>query len=136
MSDSDTAACLKPGRFSWNELVTADLEASKAFYGTLFGWKISPFSPPGAPAGGPPYFLLQTDPGDGGAGGMVPAPAPGMPTYWMADVIVADVDASLAKAVELGAKVLAPAMAVGEVGRVAVLQDPQGAVFGLHELPK
>lgn len=43
---------------------------------------------------------------------------------------MSDTDRSLAKAVELGAKVLAPVMAIGEVGRIAVIQDPQGAGFG------
>jgi predicted enzyme related to lactoylglutathione lyase len=46
------------------------------------------------------------------------------------------VDASLAKAGGLGAKVLLPVMSIGEVGRIAVIQDPLGAVIGLHELAK
>ena len=42
----------------------------------------------------------------------------------------------MALAVKLGAKALTPVIAIGEVGRIAVLQDPLGAVLGLHEPPK
>jgi predicted enzyme related to lactoylglutathione lyase len=136
MSDTDQSHCPKPGHFSWNELITADPQGSKHFYGELFGWEAAPFAPPGAPAGGPPYFLLKTDANDMGAGGMMPAPAPGIPTHWLAYVVVENADTSLAKAVALGGKALTEVMSVGEIGRVAVLQDPQGAVFGIHEPPK
>ena len=67
---------------------------------------------------------------------MMQAPMPGAPTFWLCYVVVADADASLAKVVELGGKILAPVMPVPGVGRIAVIQDPLGAVIGLHELPK
>ena len=137
MSDTNTPPCPKPGHFSWNELLTADTKASTEFYGKLFGWKTEPFTPPGAPPGGPQYLVFKTEPGDMmGAGGMMQTPAPGIPTHWLAYVVVDNADQSLAKAVGLGAKALTPVMAVGGVGRVAVLQDPLGAVFGLHEPAK
>ena len=136
MSDTDKSICAKPGRFSWNELITTDPKASTEFYGKLFGWQAVPFTPAGAPAGGPPYTLFKTDANDMGAGGMMQAPAPGIPTHWMPYVVVQDADKSVATAVELGAKVLAPIMSIGEVGRIAVIQDPLGAVIGVHEPPK
>ena len=137
MSDTNQTGCPKPGHFSWNELLTADTKASAEFYGKLFGWKAEPFSPPGTPPEAPPYLVFKTAGGETmGAGGMMPLPAPGMPTHWLAYVIVENADHSLAKAVELGAKVLAPVMCIGEVGRVAVIQDPLGAAIGLHEPPK
>ena len=71
-----------------------------------------------------------------GAGGMIQAPAPGVPTHWLPYVVVENADTSLAKATELGAKALSPVMDIGEVGRIAVIQDPLGAVIGLHEPPK
>ena len=129
--------CPKPGHFSWNELLTTDTKASAEFYGKLFGWKAEAFVPPGTPPGAPPYLVFKTKPGDPmGAGGMMQAPAPGIPTHWMAYVIVENADQSLSKAVELGAKALTPVMAIGGVGRVAVIQDPLGAAIGLHEPPK
>ena len=136
MSEPNQSTCPKPGHFSWNELITTNTQASAAFYGKLFGWQATPFTPKGAPAGGPPYTLFKTDANDMGAGGMVQAPAPGVPTHWLPYVVVEDVDASLAKAGVLGATVLLPVMAIGEVGRIAVIQDPLGAAIGLHELPK
>ena len=136
MSDADKSMCLKPGRFSWNELISTDTKASADFYGKLFGWQATPFVPQGAPAGGPPYLIFKTDATDMGAGGMMQAPAPGIPTHWLPYVVVENVDQSVALAVKLGAKALTPVIAIGEVGRIAVLQDPLGAVLGLHEPPK
>lgn len=136
MSEANQSMCPKPGHFSWNELITTDTKASADFYGKLFGWQATPFVPKGAPTEGPPYLLFKTDANDMGAGGMMQAPAPGVPTHWLPYVIVESVDASLATAVGLGATVLLPVMAIGEVGRIAVIQDPLGAVIGLHEPPK
>lgn len=128
--------CPKPGHFSWNELITASPKASAEFYGKLFGWQATPFVPKGAPSGAPPYTLFKTDASDMGAGGMLQAPMPGIPTHWLPYVVVENVDQSVATAVSLGAKVLAPVMSIGEVGRIAVIQDPQGAAIGLHEFPR
>ena len=136
MSESDKTPCAKPGRFSWNELITADPKASADFYGKLFGWQAVPFVPKGGPTGGPPYTLFKTDPNDMGTGGMMQAPAPGIPTHWLSYVVVENVDQTVAKATELGGKALTPVMDIGEVGRIAVIQDPLGAVVGLHEPPK
>ncbi len=136
MSDTDKSMCAKAGHFSWNELISTNPKASADFYRKLLGWQAVPFVPKGAPTGGPPYTLFKTDESEMGAGGMMQAPAPGVPTHWLAYVVVENVDQTVAKAVALGAKVLAPVMAITEVGRVAVIQDPQGAAIGLHEPPK
>lgn len=136
MSEPNQSMCPKPGHFSWNELITTDTQASAAFYGKLFGWQATPFTPKGTPAGEPPYTLFKTDANDMGAGGMMQCPEPGIPSHWLPYVVVENVDTSLAKASGLGAKTLLPVMAIGEVGRIAVIQDPQGAVIGLHELQK
>jgi uncharacterized protein len=134
MSESDTPRCPKPGHVSWNELVSTDPKASAAFYEKLFGWEAAPFVPKGAPPGGPPYLVFRTGSGDEmGAGGLMQAPAPGIPTHWLPYVIVENADQSLAKAVALGATALTPVMSIGEVGRIAVIQDPLGAILGLHE---
>ncbi len=136
MSESTESACAKPGRFSWNELITSNPQASADFYSKLFGWQPTPFTPKGAPAGGPPYTVFKKDANDMGAGGMMQAPMPGVPTHWLSYVVVENADASLAKAVTLGATVLLPVMSIGEVGRIAVIQDPLGAAIGLHEPAK
>ena len=136
MSEANQSMCLKPGHFSWNELITTNTKASADFYGNLLGWQAIPFVPKGAPQGGPPYTLFKTNPDDPGAGGMMQAPAPGIPSHWVPYVVVENAEASLAKATSLGAKALTPVMDIGDVGRIAVLQDPQGAVIGLHQPPK
>ena len=135
MSESTPCAGPKIGSFSWNELITPDTKAAETFYKQLFGWQSRPFSPPGTPAGAPPYTVFLTDPNTMGVGGMMASPAPGMPAQWHAYVIVTNVDASVALATKLGGKVCLPAMDVPEVGRVAMIQDPQGAVIGLHQPP-
>ena len=120
----------KAGHFSWNELVTADTSASADFYGRLFGWKAVPFGPEGG------YVLFKTNPDEMGLAGMMAAPQPGMPTHWQSYVVVDDADASLEKAASLGAKVLMPVTEIPNVGRIALIADPQGAVLGFHELVK
>jgi predicted enzyme related to lactoylglutathione lyase len=136
MSESDQPMCPKPGQVSWNELITSDMKASADFYGKLFGWQATPFVPTGAPSDGPPYLLFKSEASTMGAAGMMQAPAPGVPTHWLPYVIVENADKALATAVELGAKACTPVMSIGEVGRIAVIQDPLGAAIGLHEPPK
>lgn len=116
------------GHFSWNELVTADTAASSDFYGQLFGWKSEPFGPGGG------YTLFKTKPDEMGLAGMMAAPHPGMPTQWQSYVVVKDVDDSLKQAAALGAKILMPVTEIPDVGRIALIADPQGAVLGLHQL--
>jgi hypothetical protein len=126
----------KTGEFSWNELITKDTTASANFYGKLFGWQSAPFVRPEGSNSLPPYFLFKTEASPMGVGGMMQAMQPGTPTQWLPYVVVDNVDTSLARAVELGAKVVLPAIPVPQVGRIAVIIDPQGAAIGLHELPK
>ena len=136
MSETNPVPCPKTGSFSWNELITTDATASGTFYSQLFGWQQAPFGNPNPEGGMPPYILFKTEANPMGVGGMMQAPHPGTPTHWTPYVVVEDADASLAKAVELGAKVCVPVMPIPNVGRIACFIDPQGAVMGLHELPK
>ena len=115
--------CVKYGQFVWNELVVADETSAKAFYGDLFGWKTESFGK------GMEYSLLKK--GDDEIGGMMKCPQPGMPSRWIPYVTVEDVDATLAKGVTLGGQIVTPAFDVPEVGRIAVLLDPQGACLGI-----
>jgi len=135
---SQTSEMTKPktGEVSWNELITTDTKAAANFYAKLFGWQATPFTPPGAPAGGPPYTLFKLDPDSMGVGGMMQTQRPEMPVQWIPYVVVDDVDAAHAKALKLGAKSCLPVTSIGEIGRIAVIQDPQGATIGLHECPK
>jgi hypothetical protein len=113
------------GEFCWNELLTSDLGAAGKFYSELFGWKLTPFNGP------VPYTVFRI--GEKGVGGMMPQQQPGTPPLWLSYVSVADCDLSVAQAEKLGAKVCMPPKDIPTIGRIAVLTDPQGAPFGLHQ---
>ncbi len=111
------------GVFSWNELMTTDVEAAKSFYSALFGWQIRD-------ADGPmPYSMAKV--GEQDVAGIMPmAPeAQGQPPAWGAYVTVDDVDACASKTEQLGGKVVLPAQDIPDVGRFAVISDPQGAIL-------
>jgi predicted enzyme related to lactoylglutathione lyase len=116
-----------PGTFSWAELSTPDQAAARAFYGALFGWEADD-----QPAGeGVVYSMMKRD------GHYVGAIAPqqqaqrdaGAPPAWGSYVTVASADDAAARAAELGGTVHAPPFDVFDAGRMAVMQDPQGAFF-------
>jgi hypothetical protein len=115
----------KPGHFSWNEMVFTDEAVAKNFYTALFGWKTEPFG------AGTEYTLFKK--GDTAVGGMMKCPKPGLPAHWLAYVTVEDVDATAAKAAKLGGKIADGPFDVPEVGRIAVLIDPQGAAIGIFK---
>ena len=112
----------KSGDFCWNELVTSNVPAAKKFYGSLLGWKTKPFD-----KGMVEYTVIQK--GKDGMGGMMKCPRAGLPAQWIPYVLVADVDATVKKAVKLRGDVCVPPFDVPTVGRIAVLSDPQGAAF-------
>lgn len=112
-----------PGALAWNELASPDLDASAAFYRDLFGWDISPIED--SPQ---PYLTIGN--GEAMNGGIREAMPPGTPPHWLVYFGTDDVDASVASAGELGATALLSPMDIA-MGRIAILQDPQGAVFAL-----
>ena len=125
MSEENNDNCPEVGEFSWNELVSTDVAASKKFYSSLFGWSTDAFM------GGTDYTLFKQ--GDTMVGGLMQCPKGGVPSHWLPYVTVDDVDASAAKAKSLGAQVVMEPFDVPTVGRIAVLLDPQGAAVGLFK---
>jgi len=111
-----------PGALAWNELASTDPDASAGFYRELFAWKIEPFE------GMEGYLGIQTSQGNSNGG--IRAATENEPSYWLVYFGAEDADAGAAKATELGATTLVQ-MDIG-VGKIAVLQDPQGAVFALY----
>lgn len=115
-----------PGTFSWVDLSTTDPEAAKAFYSSLFGW-----TPVDTPIGnGGVYTMLQLE-GDDVAALSELQPdmrAQGIPPHWANYVTVEDADAAAAKARELGGVVFGEPFDVLDAGRMAVIQDPTGAM--------
>lgn len=114
------------GAFSWNELMTTDVNAAQAFYGELLGWTLQPFE-----GGEMDYTLAKI--GDSEVAGMMTMPpeAEGMPPAWSSYVTVDDVDARTARAESLGGKVCVPPRDIPNVGRFSVISDLQGAMLGL-----
>lgn len=115
----------QPGSFGWAELATRDVEAAKRFYGETFGWGAET-SGEGAQA----YTEWKLDGQSiGGAMAMGEQQA-GIPPHWMVYLVAEDVDATAARAQELGGNQLVPPMDFPG-GRFAIVTDPQGAAFGL-----
>ncbi|MFO1329295.1 MAG: VOC family protein [Rubrivivax sp.] len=110
------------GAFSWSELITSDPARAAEFYGKLFGWTFETMD-----MGTGPYRVIKA--GGTSVGGImaVPPDAQGMPSAWGSYVTVKDVDATVRDCTALGGKVLVPPMDIPTVGRMAVVQDPQGA---------
>jgi uncharacterized protein len=113
------------GTFSWTDLSTPDAEASKAFYGSLFGWE---FEDNPIPDGGV-YVMARL----GGRAAAAMFETTERHPAWASYVTVDDVDAITERARELGANVMAEPFDVMDAGRMATLQDPTGAVFCVWE---
>ena len=124
MADVVTTTRAKP---SWVDLMVPDPEAARAFYSGLFGWVAEPNPDP--QFGG--YAVAQLDGKD--VAGIGPLMAEGAPAMWTVYIGTPDADATAAKVTAAGGRVIAPPMQVGPAGRMAVFQDPSGAVFGVWQ---
>jgi predicted enzyme related to lactoylglutathione lyase len=117
-------------RFVWYELMTGDAAAAAAFYTEVVGWRAQDAGMPGVP-----YTLMMV--GDAQVAGMMDTPdelkAIGAPPAWSGYIAVDDVDATEARILQLGGKVLRPGSDIPEIGRFAVVADPQGASFMLFK---
>jgi len=119
-----------PGTFCWRELSTRSLDAAGTFYTSLFGWKTKVgMAAPGE------YHELSLE-GGKQFGGMMAMDASwgDVPSHWGLYVEVADIDACVAKAQEMGAKLLMPVTEIPTVGRFTTLLDPTGAALSVIQL--
>ncbi len=115
----------EPGALSWNELASPDLDASATFYSALFDWTFEPFE--GSPD---PYLTIKN--GEIVNAGVRTLSFPGPPPHWLVYFAVNDLDASLAKVAELGGATHAGPIDIS-IARIAVVADPQGAMFALYD---
>lgn len=113
------------GRFAWHEVMTTDTDAARDFYPGIIGWGTSMWD-----GGDMPYEMWMN--GEMPVGGLMDLPAPEVPPCWLVYVSTPDLDATLAKVRGHGGAVLNE-MAVPEVGRFAVIADPQGGVIAVLE---
>lgn len=124
---------LAPGFVSWHELATDDYRAAFDFYADLFGWRVDNDMDMGPELG--VYRMFQTDK-PVMAGGIYNRQPDMPPPGWLFYTLVDDLDAKVAKAQELGGKLLNGPMEVPGGDRIAQLADPQGAMFAMHEKKK
>ncbi|GAB3774661.1 hypothetical protein FB382_003807 [Nocardioides ginsengisegetis] len=118
----------EPGTPIWNELVSPDLETATKFYADVLGVEWQAQDMPGGS-----YTTLVS--GGRPVGGAMLPPMEGIPPHWNVYFNVTSVDETVAQAESLGGQVVAPAFDVPGVGRMAVLSDPQGAMFNLMQNP-
>lgn len=118
-----------PGSFCWADLATNDADGAKAFYAGLFGWEA--VDKP-TDAGVPYTMLVKGGKPVGALYGMGPDHA-GAPPHWQSYVAVEDVDAATAAVRTHGGNVLMTPTDVLDSGRMAMVQDPTGAVLGLWQ---
>jgi hypothetical protein len=116
------------GHFVWFELSSTDQKAAKAFYSSVVGWRTQD-----VPMLSGTYTLLFAD--DHQVGGLMPLSAQArlanVEPAWVGYISVEDVDASVARLLRLGGRVLHAPVDIPGTGRSAKVSDPQGAVFNL-----
>jgi predicted enzyme related to lactoylglutathione lyase len=119
------------GTFSWVDLSTTDPDGAKQFYSALFGWQATD----NVVGPGIVYSMMSIDGRDAAA--ISPQPEQqreaGAPPTWNSYITVESADQAAERAAQLGATVHGPPFDVMEVGRMAVLQDPQGAFLLVWE---
>jgi uncharacterized protein len=116
------------GTLCWADLNTPDPARAAEFYAELFGWTMEKGE-------ADPSGYLHIKSGRQFIGGIppfAPRPAP-TPAYWLLYFQVSDCDAAAARATQLGAAFRVPPMTMEKVGRLAVVTDPQGAVFSIFQ---
>jgi predicted enzyme related to lactoylglutathione lyase len=118
-----------PGVPCWVDTSQPDPEAAVAFYSRLFGWELVNVMPPESEA---KYFVARIRGGDVAAIGSLPAGAPPMAT-WNTYIWVENADETASRVVEAGGSTLMEPFDAEDAGRMAVLADPEGAVFCIWE---
>lgn len=128
------------GDFIWYELLTGDADAALAFYTPLLGWQVTTGPNPEMD-----YRIIHATDADSGE----PVPIGGVFTLtpdmqgagarpaWLGYIAVDNVDDCVQRLVDAGGAVLMPATDIPQVGRIAMLADPEGIPFyvmrGLQE---
>jgi predicted enzyme related to lactoylglutathione lyase len=122
-----------PGTLCWAELGTTDVAAAQRFYRGLFGWEVRE-----EPTGQGPYYIFRLGGRDVAAlmELMPEQRKQGIPPCWGSYFAVESADRAAETATRLGGKAMMEPFDVMEHGRMAVFQDPQGAVFSLWQAKK
>ena len=121
-----TTTATAVGKFVWHEQVSSDPGQAKDFYTKLFGWGTEIFE-----AGEMKYSMINAN--GKNHGGFAQAQEGAPPPHWLGHVQVEDVDATIKKAKAAGGKVVFGPVDMGEVGRFAIVGDPQGAYVSVYQ---
>jgi len=109
------------------ELNTTDVNKAKDFYSKLFDWDLEDVEM--GPSG--TYTVIKV--GEGTGGGLLKNPMPGVPSFWLAYVLVDDIGEATKKAGSLGANIVKDSIEVPHMGWLSIIQDPTGAALGLWQ---
>jgi predicted enzyme related to lactoylglutathione lyase len=116
------------GRPLWYELLTTDMKAAEAFYRTVIGWTSEPFEK--SPQ---PYTMFNRSGETPVAGVMATPEGMNAPPFWAMYVGVPKLEEVAAQIKQLGGRECSPVIEVPAVGRMQMMQDPQGAAFYIYE---
>jgi len=117
-----------PGTPSWVDLSTPDPEASKRFYGALFGWDAEEAGPVEETGG---YTMFKLNGRD--VAGVMAIQTEGQPPAWSTYLSTDDADTVVAKAKDMGSQVMVEPMDVMDAGRMAFLAHPAGGMVGVWQ---
>ncbi len=117
------------GRICWYELLTTDTAGADEFYSSLLGWEVGKWQ-----GDGPEYHTWRN--GGGEIGGLMELPedaqAAGAPPHWMVYISTPDLEDTVNKSLEEGAK-LCHRFEIPEVGEIAIITDPGGTTFTAYQ---
>jgi predicted enzyme related to lactoylglutathione lyase len=114
------------GKFVWHEQVSSDPKQAQDFYTQLFGWDVEMFNP-----GEVDYTMISS--GGQAHGGFGKAMEGAPPPHWLSHVRVENLDETVEKAQSAGGKLAAGPFEMSEVGRIAIIIDPQGAYISAYQ---
>ncbi len=114
------------GKFVWHEHVSSDPKQAEDFYTQLFAWSTELFK-----AGEADYTMISSGGQTHGGFGRAMEGAP--PPHWLGHVAVENLEQTIDKARSAGGRLAAGPFEMSEVGRVAIIADPQGAYVGLYQ---
>ena len=119
----------KIGTIGWIDLTIKDCPQIRDFYQTVVGWKHEPVDMDGYAD-----FSMIPPEGTEPVAGICHARRgnEAFPPQWLIYITVADINASIAKCLELGGKLIIEPLNLGSYGYICVIQDPAGAVCALQ----